>query len=72
MGNLYFKSSRGEERLVKANIEKESAIKEIKAYVHQLNPEFKIYYIRSWESEPGVTTYDLGSWSEFFKYKEEQ
>lgn len=63
---LYFKSSRGEKRLVKENISQENAIPIICDYVKSLNPNYTIYYIRSWEDEDKNIHYDVGSWSEFF------
>lgn len=65
--NLYFLSSRGEKRLVKENVEASAAAKEMGEYVKSLNPNYQIYYIRSWYSEDHKgTMYDVGSHSEFF------
>ena len=64
---LYFLDSRGNQRLVKENVEAKTAIKEIETYVHSLNPNYKIYYYRSWYSEDHKgTMYDVGSYTEFF------
>ena len=64
---LYFIDARGEMRLVKKDVEAETATKEISAYVKTLNPDYKIYYFRSWYSEDyGGTMYDIGSHVEFF------
>lgn len=70
MGDLYFLSSIGERRLVKENIQKNQIVDEIRTYVHQLNPDYKIFYIRQWSREKGTITYDVGSWSEFFEFME--
>ena len=65
--NLYFIRSNGEWILVKENVTEETAVKEINAYVEKLNPNYTIYYIRSWYSEDrGGTMYDVGSHTEFF------
>lgn len=65
--NLYFIRSNGEKRLVKESVKPEAVIKEIKAYTHSLNPNYKIYYYRSWYSEDHKgTMYDVGSHTEFF------
>ena len=47
---LYFLSSRGEKRLVKENIEPETAISEMTEYVYSLNPKYKIIYLFSCNS----------------------
>ena len=65
MKNLYFLSSYGEKRLVRENIDPETAMGYINEYIATLNPNFKVYYIRTWESEEG-TMYDVGSHTEFF------
>lgn len=70
MGNLYFKRSNGEEVLVESSISQDKVVPAINKYVKQINPKFKIYYIRSWSNEPRITTYDVGSHTEFFLYKE--
>ena len=64
---LYFLDSRGNQRLVKENVEEKTAIKEISHYVNNLNPTYEIHYYRSWYSEDhGGTMYDVGSHTEFF------
>lgn len=65
MKNLYFLSSYGEKRLIRENINPETAMGYINEYIATLNPNFKVYYVRTWESEKG-TMYDVGSHSEFF------
>ena len=65
MKNLYFIRSNGEKRLVRENIDPETAMGYINEYIAILNPNFKVYYIRTWETEEG-TMYDVGSHTEFF------
>ena len=65
MHNLYFIRSNGEKRLIYENIDSEKVIGYINEYTHSLNPNFKIYYIRSWEEDGGIM-YDVGSHTEFF------
>lgn len=65
MDNLYFIRSNGEKILVTENINKETIMNRIQEYVASLNPNFKIYYIRSWATDEG-TMYDVGSHTEFF------
>lgn len=69
MGNLFFKSSIGERRLVKENIDESNVLREIEKYVKNLNPTYKIYYIRHWK-HGNIITYDVGSHSEFFEFEE--
>lgn len=74
--NLFFLASNGEKRLVKENIQLEEnadavtskvVSQEIRKYVAALNPNYKIYYTRSWySSEEKGTMYDIGSHTEFF------
>lgn len=67
MSNLYFIRSNGEKRLVRENIDPEKAIGYINEYTHSLNPNYKIYYVRTWYSKDHKgTMYDVGSHSEFF------
>ena len=64
---LYFIRSNGEKRLVKENVKPETAISEITHYINNLNPTYKIYYVRSWydEEHKGIM-HDVGSHTEFF------
>lgn len=61
--DLYFQNSRGEYRLLMRDVTEEEAFKEMRKFMDEHN--FKSYYTRSWEMN-GVTTYDVGSWTEFF------
>lgn len=63
--NLYFQRSNGEHRLLATDVTDEEAHKEMHKFMDEHN--FKNYYTRSWE-EDGVKWYDVGSWSEFFKW----
>ena len=65
MSNLYFIRSNGEKRLVRENIDPDKAMGYISEYTHSLNPNYKIYYVRSWDKDNG-TMYDIGSHTEFF------
>ena len=67
MHNLYFIRSNGEKRLIRENIDPDNAIGYINEYIAQLNPKYKVYYVRTWYSEDHKgTMYDVGSHSEFF------
>ena len=61
--DLYFQNSRGEYRLLMKDVTEGEAWQEMKKFMDEHN--FKSYYTRSWEMN-GVTTYDVGSWTEFF------
>ena len=63
--NLYFQRSNGEHRLLATDVTEEEAHKEMQKFMDKHN--FKSYYTRSWEKD-GVKWYDVGSWSEFFKW----
>ena len=65
--NLYFLSSTGEKRLVSTEVNADNVYKIIKDYIYEINPNYEIYYIRSWGdiNKDGIT-YDVGSHSEFF------
>ena len=65
MKNLYFIRSNGERILVESKIKEDNTIKFIKKFVKEKNPNFEIYYIRSWETEEGIM-YDVSSHTEFF------
>lgn len=65
MKNLYFIRSNGEKRLIRENIDPDNAMGYINEYTYSLNPNFKIYYFRSWEEDGGIM-YDVGSHTEFF------
>lgn len=63
---LYFKNSRGEERLIAECETVREAHKEINKFLDEHN--FKCYYTRSWGDDKGVIL-DVGSHSEFFVIK---
>lgn len=69
MKNLYFIRSNGEKLLVKSKIKEDNTIKFIKKFVKEKNPNFEIYYIRSWVTEEGIM-YDVGSHTEFFLFSD--
>ena len=63
--NIYFNDNYGRDRFVDTCNNSNEIIPKIKKFVKELNKNYKIYYIRSWEEE-GKTWYDVGSHSEFF------
>lgn len=63
--NLYFQRSNGEHRLVATDITEEEAYKEMKKFMDEHG--FKSYYTRIWEVN-GIKIYDVGSWTEYFKW----
>lgn len=65
MYSLYFERSTGEEILVRNHLEREEVFSEISQFINRRNPNFKIYYFRTWGDNPII--YDVGSHTEFFK-----
>ena len=61
--NLYFIDSRGNYRIIMANIEEHEAWLAIQVFLKRQN--FTSYYTRTWETDEG-TMYDVGSHTEFF------
>ena len=68
--NLYFQHSDGRHSLVAENVDPKDALSLIYADVAKRNPRYEIYYVRRWERD-GVTTYDVGSHTEFYVLKGE-
>ena len=62
---LYFKNSKGEERLIAIVQEGQEAFKEIQNFLDEHN--FKSYYMRTWVDSDGFKWVDVGLHSEFFK-----
>ena len=65
--NLIFLRSNGTVKVVARGIsaEDETITKRIKKYVNSINPNYKIYYFRSWKKDEDIY-YDAGSHTEFF------
>lgn len=65
MKNLYFQRANEIYLLIKENVETvEEALTEISAFLKRHN--YNSYYTRFW-THGEETTFDVGSWSEFFK-----
>lgn len=65
MNNLYFQRANKTYLLIKENVTSiEDALKEISAFLERHN--YNSYYTRYW-TNADETTFDVGSWSEFFK-----
>lgn len=70
MFSLYFIRSNGEKELVKSQLETDKEVlTHIKNFIHSKNPNFQIYYYRTWGTNPVV--YDVGSHTEFFHLYQE-
>lgn len=61
---LYFENSYGKRRLIGRPKNAEESWKMIHGFCDERN--FKIYYVRSWNTENGEKHYDVGSHTEFF------
>ena len=64
---LYFENRFGIEREIAEVADIDAAMEEIKKFLDSCN--YKSYYTRYWTRD-GVTTFDVGSHSEFFKLRE--
>lgn len=65
MKNLYFERYNGQYLLIKENVKDiDEALKEISDFLERHN--YNSYYTRYW-TDADETTFDVGSWSEFFK-----
>ena len=64
MKNLYFENSYDERRIIAEVSCEAEAIDEIYNFCNDRN--FKIYYVRSYETPEKEKVYDVGSWSESF------
>ena len=61
---LYFKNSKGDKRLIAEPKTREDAWEYIHVFCEERN--FKIYYVRTWNTPDGAEVYDVGSHTEFF------
>ena len=66
MYNLYFENSRGVRRLVRMMVAEDKLCSAACEETAKINPDYKIYYVRSWEHSNGEIMIDVGSHSEFF------
>jgi hypothetical protein len=65
MNNLYFQRANETYLLIKESVKDiDEALKEISAFLERHN--YNSYYTRYW-TNADETTFDVGSWSEFFK-----
>ena len=65
MNSLYFQRANETYLLIKENIKDiDEALKELSAFLERHN--YNSYYTRYW-TNADETTFDVGSWSEFFK-----
>lgn len=67
--NIYFQRSNGEFVLLEESVTQEDAHLVMKHFMDSHN--YKSYYTRSWEKN-GLKWYDVGSWSEFFVWANEE
>lgn len=70
-GKLYFKHSYGFTEKIKDGIGRDECCAEINRFVKEINPDYKIHYVRTWEKD-GVVHFDVGSHSEFFYWAEKE
>ena len=63
--NLYFQRSNGEHILLAKDVTEAEVRREIQKFLYE--HKYRSYYTRSYEND-GVKWYDVGSWTEFFKW----
>lgn len=61
---LYFENSYGKRRIIAEPQTEDEAYKGIYKFCEDRN--FKIYYVRTWQTPDGAKAYDVGSHTEFF------
>ena len=64
--NLYFKNKNGGEGLIAQNVDMDDYIFFLYQDLFKRNPNYKMYYQRSWHNEDGSITIDVGSHTEFY------
>lgn len=69
MGVLFFEDSRGNMRLVNAEVSADNIYPEMIGYIKKLNPNFHVYYVRCWSLDENAIKFDVGSHTEFFIFK---
>ena len=62
---LYFKNSRGKRKKLATFKDKSVVFDLINADVRKRNPDYKIYYTRTWR-KGNETYFDVGSWTELY------
>ena len=68
---LYFQHADRSFSLV-CECEKDEAYKHMMDDLHARNPNYKVYYTRSWGNDEEGYTYDVGSYTEFYKLTRER
>ena len=63
---LYFERSNGERVYISNAQSRDEAVSLIYEDLHMRNPNFKVYYMRSWRNESNEEIFDIGSWAEYY------
>lgn len=66
MFEIYFDDGHGEPYKVSLARVEDEIVPAIIKWVQEVNPRYKIYYVRFYTDEEGVRHYDVGSHSQFF------
>lgn len=69
MFEIYFDDGYGEPYKVAFARTEDEIVPAITKWVHEVNPRYKIYYVRSHTDEEGVRHYDIGSHTQFLLAK---
>lgn len=64
---LFFRNSRNELKYIGTPETETEAYKMLREFLKEINPNYKIYYCRTYVNPEGTMIYDVGSHSEFFE-----
>jgi hypothetical protein len=64
--DLYFLDSYDYKRLVQKKVKYNDLNKVMTEYIRSLNPNYTIYYVRTWQPSDTSIMFDVGSHTEFF------
>ncbi len=70
IGDFYFEASNGLTRPIATGVTEQEGLAAMNKFLEDHN--FRSYYTRSWQPEPGHTVYDVGSHTEFFHFVVQQ
>jgi bisphosphoglycerate-independent phosphoglycerate mutase (AlkP superfamily) len=72
MGTLYFIDSKDNKRKISERIAETEVYTAITKFISGINPNFRIYYVRTWKPSEKTVMYDVGSHTEFFAWEEDE
>lgn len=63
---LYFEDRYEQRHLIAEKATREELVQDMYKFISEKNPNFKVYYTRTWINDEGLQVLDVGSHSEFF------